>query len=645
MRHLAPLAGTAALLVLAAAHAAAVTVTTADNDSPPGDGLTSLVEAIEAVQPGETISFAIPGAGPHYLATPANGYPLIDKAGVTIDGYTQPGASANTAPSAEPNNAVLRIVLDSRDGGRTVIDYPGFGDSESAVLPVFDAANVKIRGLAFVGIAGAGQTGDASVYNIAFIKGSTGGKVQGCWFGLDPAAAPFAPDENGQRPGIAGARAAVASFKWDDATTSAGLLIGTDSDGTGDNGEFNIFVEQRLAVHLETPDVVVAGNRFNVLPDGSIFDSVAQQTLLEDGTLEAIENGRGAAMRIGTDGDGVNDSNEGNIFGPVRYDVFVEFWRAAAGVVIAGNKFGVDLAGRPAYTLPETTSLLVVRAGSSVRIGSDCDGHADAAEGNRIHGLTGPLVTWHGSNNNPATVARVSLRGNDMTGNWGTFPLDAFVNVAPDTLYGGFLSMVDGVSAPTLSLDTPFTVLAGEVPPALPGTTTGHPVLDLYLADGSTLFAGDPFTYSRGFPQGRCLLQCFEVDGPLDTNPLPNLFSFDVSALGLTEAQWIERVCATANWRLTTGEVVTGNFSAPLDPTLPASPLRAGAATLVGGDFTMAWSGGWWPYEVESSATPGGPWTTVETTDATTFTTPKSGAARYWRVRENAKPVFLQIAR
>ncbi len=77
-------------------------------------GVGSLREAINCsnLLPGtQTISFAIPGAGPHMIA-PTSALPAISSPAI-VDGYTQPGASANTM--ATGNNAVLRIEL--RGGG------------------------------------------------------------------------------------------------------------------------------------------------------------------------------------------------------------------------------------------------------------------------------------------------------------------------------------------------------------------------------------------------------------------------------------------------------------------------------------------------------------------------------------------------
>lgn len=629
------------LVGLLVGSANAAVVNTADNTSPPDDGLTSLAEAIEGLQDGEAITFNIPGPGPHYIETPVGGYSLIEKPDVTIDGYSQPGSSANTAGLREPNNAVLKIVLDSRNGARRVIDYPGFGTGESAVLPVYDAPNFKVRGLAFIGVPGADSDADPSVYNIALIKGSTNAKVQGCWFGLDPGAAPFAPNSNGVRPGIHGARSAVASFKWDNTITSSGLLIGTDSDGVEDNGEFNLIVEQRLAIHLETPDVTVSGNWLNYLPNGEIFHYLRQGTDLgADGTIEAIENGRANNMRIGTNGDGVNDANEGNLFGPLNYTAFMEFWRSATGIVIAGNSIGTDLAGRPLFKTPNPMSLLIVRSLSSVRIGSNCDGANDALEGNQIYGLHEKFINYHSSNNTAANSARISLRGNDLSGNYGTIPLLLNGALNPAIIYGAFVQNPAAGAPPSLSISAPYSTLTGSVRAPVTGAVSGPPVIDLYLADGPTLFPSD-VSFPNGYPQGRCLIACLEVDGPLDNDPSPHVFSFNVSSLGLTPQQWSQRVVATANYLLNTGEVGTSLFSAPVSPGFAPPPLLAGSISQGVGEVNFNWSGGYYPFAIEETDNLSGPWETTQITDDSFAIRPITGTKRFFRVRENAKPVIL----
>lgn len=56
---------------------------------------------------------------PQVIEVPKGGLPPIEASNVTIDGYTQPGAVANSASILEPNNAVIEIVIDARNGNHT----------------------------------------------------------------------------------------------------------------------------------------------------------------------------------------------------------------------------------------------------------------------------------------------------------------------------------------------------------------------------------------------------------------------------------------------------------------------------------------------------------------------------------------------
>src|SRR5690242_8883519 len=86
-------------------RAATINVTT---DSSTGPG--SLNAAILALNHGDTIAFHIPPeAGEvHYIQVPPGGWPLITKNNVLVDGYTQGGASPNTASIHSANNAALK---------------------------------------------------------------------------------------------------------------------------------------------------------------------------------------------------------------------------------------------------------------------------------------------------------------------------------------------------------------------------------------------------------------------------------------------------------------------------------------------------------------------------------------------------------
>lgn len=603
-------------------------VTTADNNSPPNDGETSLLEALTAVQDNEVISFNIPGEGPHYIVTPVGGYPLIEKKGVVIDGYTQPGSAPNTSPPDAPKNAVIKIVLDSRteepNTRRTILDFPGFGLSESAVLGFKDAPDAFVRGLAFIGVSGQDNEEDAHVYCIALVGESPRAKIQGCWFGLDPGRPDWKPGPDGVVPGVYGARAAVASFKWDD-RSSAGLIFGTDGDGNGDRGEGNVCVAQRLAVHLQTPDAVVAGNWINFFPDGSLLDLEKQGLELEDGTLEALENGDGTNMRVGTNGDGVSDAEEGNRFGPVVYNTFLEFWRPATGIVVAGNTAGFDLDGMPAFTTPGS-HFITLRSGSSIRVGTDADGSpGDALEGNRVYGLGMPMLRMNG-------ITRVSFRGNTLTGNYGAAPLDDGAGVAFEDQFADALN--DPFEDRAVRLDASATstaVVAGTVPAPLFGNLA--PALDLYLAD--------PFSLYEGYVQGRKRLGSFQVDGPGDLDPAPNAFRFDISALNLSEED-VALLTATATYTLPSDETVTLNFSDPLRPV--SRPPELGGVSLAreGAGLKLSWTGGTGPFRIYSADSPAGPWVSLPgVVNARSAELPLDAAAKprlFYRVKEGALP-------
>lgn len=631
------------LFACAAPLAAAThTVTTVDNASPAGDGQLSLKEAIEQVQNGDTIAFNIPGDGPHYIATPATGYPLLTKTGVTIDGYSQSGAQRNTSPLTEPHTTVLKIVIDSRDGGRySLADYGsnGFGDSESAIFPLFYAADARIQGLAFIGIPGDDNAESPFIYNIALIGASTNVKVQGCWFGLDPAAAPFAPDNDGHTPGVHGARSAVASFKWDDATTSEGLIVGTDGDGVGDRGEFNIMVGNLLAIHLETPDTRISGNYINCLPNGRLWDQNIEQINLPSGGLECFENGRGNGNIIGTNGDGVSDADEGNVIGPVVYDVYFEFWRTAIDVVIAGNRIGGGPRGESNFLTPVGTELAIMRKNSTLRLGSNLDGVADAAEANHISGFEGDFFEFHGSNNDAdGKPVRISMRGNALSRNYGDLPVTAQLpNLTLERYYTDVL--VDPINdyRPALEASSTPTTVKGRVPSPVeasaPDTITIE--VDFYLADPWGMLQSDA-TYPDGYPQGLVYLATRKVDGPQDTDPAVGTFAF-AGIPGLSPETMNRLICAAH---------YTGAGSVEFQSTTVFSLPPAGAAmsldvrAVEGRNLAMSWLGGTGPFLVQHSTSLGtDAWTDLITTPGRSLAVPMVGPAGFFRVKDRATKV------
>jgi len=148
------LAALRASLATWAGQATTLTVTTTA-DSGPG----SLRQAILDASPGAVmIGFNIPGAGVQTIE-PQSLLPFITRS-VTIDGYTQPGASPNTLANAD--NAVLLIEL---SGGSP--NAPPYG-------LLFAANACTVRGLVVNRVVGAGlwtQISDNNVIEEGVTKG------------------------------------------------------------------------------------------------------------------------------------------------------------------------------------------------------------------------------------------------------------------------------------------------------------------------------------------------------------------------------------------------------------------------------------------------------------------------------------------
>jgi len=158
------LAASAICLLVAGRTGLAATFTVINTtDSGPG----SLRQAIlnsNAAAGGDLIAFNIPGPGIHTIS-PLSPLPaLTDDAGVTIDGYTQPGSSANTLTVGD--NAVLRIELN------------GAAMGAGAVGLVVQSSGNLLRGLVV-------NRFDRGIW----IQNGSGNAVTGCFIGTDSSGA------------------------------------------------------------------------------------------------------------------------------------------------------------------------------------------------------------------------------------------------------------------------------------------------------------------------------------------------------------------------------------------------------------------------------------------------------------------------
>jgi len=101
-------------LVLASGNLNSATfIVTNTNDSGPGS-LRDALTLANSTAGTDTITFNIPGAGPHTISTLSPLPQLADVSGVLIDGFSQPGSSPGTSP---PSTAVLTVNIDGTNAG------------------------------------------------------------------------------------------------------------------------------------------------------------------------------------------------------------------------------------------------------------------------------------------------------------------------------------------------------------------------------------------------------------------------------------------------------------------------------------------------------------------------------------------------
>ncbi len=620
--------------LLGTAQAKTIVVTTTNNVSP-GVGQTSLLQALGQLQDGDQVQFNLSGTGPFYIATPSNGYPLITNNNVTIDGYTQPGASPNTNPILAANNAKLQIVLDSRNGNFTSMNYDplnayaGYSDTDFAMLGVFQATNVTLRGLCLLGKVPA--NGDPANYGIAFARDAAGtaagGHVAGCWIGVAP---------DGKT--LSGTCYAITAFRHRD---SAGqnpvpiddLTIGVAKDAANPRAEFNVIVQTAIPIVLEGQNERICGNFIGVLPDGVTdydvaFDPAYTGNFQFQGAIEIGRSGNNTV--IGVDGDGVNDADERNVIGGTvpswmnGYDHTIEFYGNDPGtnIVIAGNYIGVGVDGQTWFT-NGVPAINAAGDQSQYRVGSNFDGVSDALEGNFI------INNWPFSVF-PATDfaanadyldffdqfsigSVVSLRGNSLVNNF-PFP------VSPSKPYGGvagayltnlyaaaLLDSTQGV-VPVLATNTTATRLVGHVPVADTNmwSTT---FIDLYAVDSIGMTNGAAAQIPAlpdGFIQGRTWLATFVENSAQDRNSNPGDFDFDLTGVDLKGATMLT---ITANYSQgqpadTNAVVFTSPFAAPVAvSSQPTGDLRITSIVVgTGGNVFLSWTGGNSPFVVQNKA-------------------------------------------
>jgi hypothetical protein len=445
--------------MLASANAAIITVNTTNN-SDFSAGKTNLWLAIKMANTNgataNTINFDIPGTGPFYLKTPplytpvdvapGGGYPIITNHNLTIDGYTQPGAMANTNTILGSNTAKLMIVIDSRFSqytpsgsyqthvggetmdysfitgktyGNTDTGWAGFELYDAAQIGIFNATNITIKGLCFLN-----DYADQDAYSITLSSIALAADyptnypsltehyypeyalhVAGCWFNLMPDGVTVV---DGGQNAIRVMRHKMWAQDWDNKGrwSPSGTTVGVAKNSANPRADFNIIMSQENGTVIEGERTRYCGNFFNVFADG--MTQYFPDPQVDPGTTSGTTMptvafiGESLAGRdvIGTDGDGVNDAEERNVFaglprtrakGCAQINHKMGCWN----IKVAGNYFGVAVDGVTRWTNSASPFRFSNRpyCPTNCVFGSDFDGVSDALEANVICN-NWPLDYW-----------------------------------------------------------------------------------------------------------------------------------------------------------------------------------------------------------------------------------------------------------
>ena len=186
-------------------------------------------------------------------------------------------------------------------------------------------------------------------------------------------------------------------------------IIGTNSNSIADSDERNVISGNTLE-GISIVDANAIGNHFR----GNFIGTDPTGTMAVANLIGVnIANGSNGNF-IGTNGDGLNDANEGNVIsGNTDWGIKLEN-TGTSNNRISGNRIGTDTAGLA--PLPNRHGMMVWAQAADNIIGTNSDGVGDALEGNLISGNNEVAVVIRGNGTN-GTVLAGNRIGIDATGN------------------------------------------------------------------------------------------------------------------------------------------------------------------------------------------------------------------------------------
>ena len=486
-----------------------VVTTAADNGSNanpvPGSLRQALLTANATANPVggvDVITFDIPGAGVQTIAPPVPLPAITDP--VTIDGYTQPGASANTLTVGDDAKVLIEIDASSLDS-TFIVD-----------LRDARAGGSTVRGLAI----------NRVLFGGAVLMASDDNVVEGCFIGINAAG-----DARRERAGATGAGVG-GILVYQGANNRIGGTLPAARNVILGNGELGgIGVGNDFLNGVS--NTLVQGNYIGTNAAGSAglnTGGIAGPGVEIGGvkTLHTVVGGTQAGAGNLISGNG---AAAGNGFGILIGD--------AGDVTIQGNLIGTNAQGTAGIGNP-SGGISTEGTIAKLVIGGPQSGARNVIAGNGLDGLNGRGVPSAGITLYAAAPNGITVQGNFIgTGSDGVSPIPNFIDgigVVPalDTTYTiGGLSPGEG------------NVIAGNARHGIQvrgstGVPTGQVAMlgnSIFVNGGRSIFAGGLGIDLQGSPSNSFQVTsndpCDPDDGPngLQNSPVLTLAG---SAGGMT---------------------------------------------------------------------------------------------------------------
>lgn len=378
----------------------------------------------------DIITFSIPGAGPHVI-TPATALPGIST-NVVIDATSQSGYAGTPLIQLDGNGAIGEgFLITGASGNAEISGFSITGFTQRGITVALGAsATVREN---YIGLAPDGVTADGNGVSGLTVEAGiwlqtgslvlednviSGNTADAGVFLSGATSAIVRRNRIGTNAAGTAARANTRGIYVD--TVGAGTVtIGGSNPGDGNIISGNTQAGIQLSVF--TNGVTIAGNIIGLNSAGTA--AIANS----DGII--VEGGSGHV--IGTDADGVNDTNERNVISG-NTNLGIQFTSSnTSGSVIAGNYIGTDASGTTA--IANLIGVRIEGGSTNNTIGGTTTAARNVISGNSSTGIT---ITDVGTTGN---VVIGNYIGTDSTGtaDVGNGSVGIAINEASDNTIGG----------------------------------------------------------------------------------------------------------------------------------------------------------------------------------------------------------------